>query len=143
VPDTDSRTGLPLDIGIYGLEGPGSAKKSDGMFENGLLKALESEHRAGGVIPEVKVVANGHCHSKRRRGTGVASADRRSSYRRLQARPGRVVVLWRWRVSSVGRASSGPSDDARVAGRTLGTAALGTSCRVVGRGRLFFTDSQV
>ena len=37
------------------------------MFENGLLKALESEHRAGGVVPEVKVVANGHCHGKRRR----------------------------------------------------------------------------
>ncbi|KAI9573783.1 Metallo-dependent phosphatase-like protein [Boletus coccyginus] len=61
-PDTDPRTGQPLDIGIYNLEGKGSAKKSDGMFENGLLKALESEHRAGGVIPEVKVVANGHCH---------------------------------------------------------------------------------
>ena len=67
MPDTDSRTGLPLDIGINDLEGPGSAKKGDGMFENGLLKALESEHRAGGVVPEVKVVANGHCHGKRRR----------------------------------------------------------------------------
>ncbi|KAF9234987.1 Metallo-dependent phosphatase-like protein [Melanogaster broomeanus] len=42
-PDTDIRTGLPLDIG-------------------GLLKALESEHRGAGAIPEVKVVANGHCH---------------------------------------------------------------------------------
>lgn len=41
------------------------------MFENGLLKALESEHRAGGVIPEVKVVANGHCHSESRDGTGL------------------------------------------------------------------------
>ncbi|KAF8556455.1 Metallo-dependent phosphatase [Imleria badia] len=61
-PDKDSRTGLPLDVGLQGLEGPGSAKKSDGMFENGLLKALESEHRAGGAIPEVKAVANGHCH---------------------------------------------------------------------------------
>ena len=82
-PDTDSRTGQPLDIGIYGLEGPGSATKSDGMFEKGLLKALESEHRAGGVIMEIKVVANGHCHSKRRHGSGAASTDRRSSYRRL------------------------------------------------------------
>lgn len=81
--DKDSRTGLPLDVGIRELEGPGSAKKSDGMFENGLLKALESEHRAGGIIPEVKVVANGHCHSEWRRGTGVASADRRVSYGRL------------------------------------------------------------
>lgn len=34
------------------------------MFEKGLLKAMESEHLAGGVVPEVKVVANGHCHSK-------------------------------------------------------------------------------
>ena len=63
-PDRDRRTGQPLDIGLHGLEGPGSAKKNDGMFENGLLKALESEHRAGGATPEVKVVANGHCHSK-------------------------------------------------------------------------------
>ncbi|KIJ20637.1 hypothetical protein PAXINDRAFT_165536 [Paxillus involutus ATCC 200175] len=61
-PDRDVRTGQPLDIGLHGLEGPGAAKKSDGMFEKGLLKALESEHRARGVIPEVKVVANGHCH---------------------------------------------------------------------------------
>ncbi|KIK90771.1 hypothetical protein PAXRUDRAFT_831401 [Paxillus rubicundulus Ve08.2h10] len=61
-PDRDVRTGQLLDIGLHGLEGPGAAKKSDGMFEKGLLKALESEHRAGGVIPEVKVVANGHCH---------------------------------------------------------------------------------
>jgi hypothetical protein len=39
------------------------------MFENGLLKALESEHRAGGAIPEVKAVANGHCHSECRGST--------------------------------------------------------------------------
>lgn len=34
------------------------------MFEKGLKKALESGHVTGGGIPEVKVVANGHCHSK-------------------------------------------------------------------------------
>ncbi|KAG8215016.1 Metallo-dependent phosphatase-like protein [Butyriboletus roseoflavus] len=61
-PDTDSRTGQPLDIGLHELEGPGSAKNSDGMFDNGLTKALESQNLAAGVIPEVKVVANGHCH---------------------------------------------------------------------------------
>ncbi|KAG6331867.1 hypothetical protein ID866_7223 [Astraeus odoratus] len=61
-PDTDKRTGLPLDIGLSGLEGSGAAKKSDGMFEKGLLAALETDHVAGLAIPEVKVVANGHCH---------------------------------------------------------------------------------
>ncbi|KAI6122283.1 Metallo-dependent phosphatase-like protein [Pisolithus croceorrhizus] len=60
-PDTDQRTGLPLDVGVS-LEGSGAAKKSDGMFEKGLLAALETDHRAGPAIPEVKVVANGHCH---------------------------------------------------------------------------------
>jgi hypothetical protein len=34
------------------------------MFEKGLKKALESGHVTGGGIPEVKVVANGHCHGK-------------------------------------------------------------------------------
>ncbi|KAI6149292.1 Metallo-dependent phosphatase-like protein [Pisolithus tinctorius] len=60
-PDIDQRTGLPLDIGTS-LEGSGAAKKSDGMFEKGLLAALESDHRSGAAIPEVKAVANGHCH---------------------------------------------------------------------------------
>ncbi|KAL4078830.1 Metallo-dependent phosphatase-like protein [Scleroderma yunnanense] len=60
-PDTDTRTGLPLDVGTS-LETSGAAKKNGGMFEKGLLSALESVHRAGGGIPEVKVVANGHCH---------------------------------------------------------------------------------
>lgn len=64
LPDDDRRTGLPLDIGISGLEESGAAKKSDGMFENGLLRALETDHRGASAIPEVKVVANGHCHSK-------------------------------------------------------------------------------
>jgi hypothetical protein len=83
VVDTDSRTGQSLDIGLHGLEGPGSAKKSDGMFENGLLKALESDHKAKGAIPEVKVVANGHCHSEWCDGTGHASANSVVSNRRL------------------------------------------------------------
>jgi hypothetical protein len=30
------------------------------------MNALESDHRAGGGNLEVKVVANGHCHSKSR-----------------------------------------------------------------------------
>lgn len=60
-PDTDKRTGLPLDVGAT-WETSGAAKKNGGMFEKGLLTALESAHRNGGAIPEVKVVANGHCH---------------------------------------------------------------------------------
>jgi hypothetical protein len=62
--DRDPRTGQLLDIGLHDLERSGAAKKSDGMFDKGLKKALESGHVAGGGIPEVKVVANGHCHSK-------------------------------------------------------------------------------
>ena len=58
----DPSTGARLDKGIHGNEGPGAAKKSDGFFEKGLLKAMESDHRAGGNRREVKVVANGHCH---------------------------------------------------------------------------------
>jgi hypothetical protein len=61
--DLDSN-GKPLDVGIHGLEEMGSAKKNDGFFEKGLLKALETDHRAGGNAREVKVVANGHCHGK-------------------------------------------------------------------------------
>jgi hypothetical protein len=71
------------------------------MFEKGLLKALESEHRAGGVIPEVKVVANGHCHSKHHHGPKIPSSDFLVSHGGLQANPRRVVVLWRRRVSLV------------------------------------------
>jgi len=63
-PDTDSRTGLPLDVGSSDLEGPGSAKKNGGLFTNGLLHALETPHRGAGGLPEVKVVGNGHCHGK-------------------------------------------------------------------------------
>ena len=60
--DVDSKTGRPLDVGLHDLEEPGAAKRQDGFFHKGLLQALESDHRAGGRAPEVKVVANGHCH---------------------------------------------------------------------------------
>ncbi|KAF8643188.1 hypothetical protein AX16_009173 [Volvariella volvacea WC 439] len=59
--DQDPRTGKPLDVGIHDLEKPGNAKENGGMFQNGLLKAEESDHVARHA-PEVKVVANGHCH---------------------------------------------------------------------------------
>ena len=45
------------------MDEDGAAKKNGGVFENGLLKAYESEHVAGGSLREVKVVANGHSHS--------------------------------------------------------------------------------
>jgi len=61
--DRDSATGKALDVGISGQEPPGHAKKSDGFFENGVLKATESSHVSSNV-PEVKVIGNGHCHSK-------------------------------------------------------------------------------
>jgi len=32
------------------------------MFENGILKALESDHRSNGNVLEVKAIGNGHCH---------------------------------------------------------------------------------
>ena len=60
--DTDSRTGKPLDVGIYGQEKPGNAKESDGFFEKAILKAPESDHTAKGNALEVKVIGNGHCH---------------------------------------------------------------------------------
>jgi hypothetical protein len=58
----DPLTGARLDKGLHGLEPAGSAKGSDGFFEKGLLKAMESEHTAGGSGREVKVIGNGHCH---------------------------------------------------------------------------------
>ncbi|KAI9064007.1 Metallo-dependent phosphatase [Trametes sanguinea] len=61
-PDIDSKTGRALDRGISDLEEPGAAKRQAGFFHKGLLQASESDHLAGGHIPEVKVVANGHCH---------------------------------------------------------------------------------
>jgi hypothetical protein len=60
--DTDSRTGKPLDIGIYGQEKQGNAKGSSGFFEKGILKAPESDHTGKGNALEVKVISNGHCH---------------------------------------------------------------------------------
>ena len=62
--DVDPASGRPLDVGVSGLEGKGSASKSDGMLKKGLLAATESEHRGAGSAPEVKVVGNGHCHSE-------------------------------------------------------------------------------
>ncbi|KAI0642441.1 Metallo-dependent phosphatase [Trametes meyenii] len=60
--DVDVKTGRILDVGEHDLEAPGAAKRQDGFFHKGLLQALESDHRAGRRAPEVKVVANGHCH---------------------------------------------------------------------------------
>ena len=54
-------TGKRLDVGITGLEPPGNAKKSDGFFEKGVLKAMESANAANKAL-EVKVIGNGHCH---------------------------------------------------------------------------------
>ncbi|KAL5537002.1 DCR2 [Sanghuangporus sanghuang] len=61
-PDNDPDTGIPLDIGLHDLEDSGNAKKSDGFFEKGILKTLETDHSAGGNVKEVKVIGNGHCH---------------------------------------------------------------------------------
>ena len=60
--DVDSRTGRQLDVGIHNLERSGASKTNGGLFENGLLKAMETDNFAGGYAREVKVVANGHCH---------------------------------------------------------------------------------
>jgi len=59
--DMNPSTGKPLDIGTTGLEPPGNAKKSDGFFEKGILKAMESSNVANHAH-EVKVIGNGHCH---------------------------------------------------------------------------------
>ena len=60
--DVDPRTGKPLDVGISGQEKHGNAKDTDGFFQKGILKALETDHTGKGNALEVKVVANGHCH---------------------------------------------------------------------------------
>lgn len=62
--DIDPQSKKPLDVGISGQEKPGNAKKNGGMFENGILKALESDHSSRGNALEVKVIGNGHCHCK-------------------------------------------------------------------------------
>ena len=54
-------TGKPLDVGIGGLEPAGNAKKSDGFFDKGVMKAMESSNVAS-KVHEVKVIGNGHCH---------------------------------------------------------------------------------
>ncbi len=61
--DINPVTGRPLDAGLSGLENPGNAKNSDGFFEKGVLMASESAQVASGNAHEVKVIANGHCHS--------------------------------------------------------------------------------
>lgn len=63
-PDKNFRTGQWLDVGLHNLEKADVAKKNEGFFEKGLLKATESDHRAGGNIPEVKVIGTGHAHSR-------------------------------------------------------------------------------
>ncbi|KAA1475450.1 Metallo-dependent phosphatase [Dentipellis sp. KUC8613] len=60
--DLDPKTGRTLDVGIHDMERSGAAKQNGGFFENGLLRAMESEHSGAGIVPEVKVVGNGHCH---------------------------------------------------------------------------------
>ncbi|TFK29749.1 phosphatase DCR2 [Coprinopsis marcescibilis] len=60
--DIDPTNNQPLDVGITGMEMPGNAKSNDGFFENGILKAYESDHTSNRGIPEVKVIGNGHCH---------------------------------------------------------------------------------
>ena len=46
------------------MEEHGNAKQQDGFFTKALLTAMESDHRGGGTAHEVKIVANGHCHSE-------------------------------------------------------------------------------
>lgn len=60
--DADPHTGRMLDIGTHDLEDPGSAKHNDGFFEKGILQAKESDRRNSIFTPEIKVIANGHCH---------------------------------------------------------------------------------
>ncbi|KAF8636425.1 hypothetical protein AX17_003607 [Amanita inopinata Kibby_2008] len=61
-PDHDSHSKQPLDVGIHDLEGPGSSTTNGGFFEKGILRAPESDHSSSKFAPEVKVIANGHCH---------------------------------------------------------------------------------
>jgi len=60
--DIGPQSKKPLDVGISGQETPGNAKKNGGMFEKGILKAFESDHRSNGNVLEVKAIGNGHCH---------------------------------------------------------------------------------
>lgn len=62
--DSDPRTHIALDVGVHGQEPPGNAKGNAGFYEKGVLKAMESEHVGKGNALEVKVIGNGHCHSR-------------------------------------------------------------------------------
>ena len=59
--DINPSTSKPLDVGTSGLEAAGNAKKSDGFFAKGVMKAMESSNVANNAR-EVKVLGNGHCH---------------------------------------------------------------------------------
>ena len=59
--DINPSTRKPLDVGTTGLEPAGNAKKSDGFFAKGVMKAMESSNVANSAH-EVKVIGNGHCH---------------------------------------------------------------------------------
>ena len=59
--DKNPSTGKTLDVGITGLEPVGNAKKSDGFFAKGVMKAMENSNVANNAL-EVKVIGNGHCH---------------------------------------------------------------------------------
>lgn len=59
--DINPSTGKPLDVGNTGLEPAGNAKKNDGFFAKGVMKAMESPNLSNSVR-EVKVIGNGHCH---------------------------------------------------------------------------------
>lgn len=61
--DRDPVTNAPLELGLHGLEESGSSAKQDGFFHKGVLQAMESDNTGGGNTREVKVIANGHCHS--------------------------------------------------------------------------------
>ncbi|KAH8979165.1 Metallo-dependent phosphatase [Lactarius hatsudake] len=61
-PDTDPRTGQPLDIGTPDLESAGSAKKNAGFFEKGCYALSRLHIAAQAAYPRSKVVGNGHCH---------------------------------------------------------------------------------
>ena len=67
------------------------------------MTALESNHRAGGVYREVKIVANGHCHSTQPSHPAVPLDSPRllCSHRELSTRQGHLDVFRRWRVRVV------------------------------------------
>jgi hypothetical protein len=70
---------------MSGLEDPGNAKENGGMFEKGILKAMESDHRANGNALEVKVITNGHCHGEFMCTWECYSLKHAHSYRKLSS----------------------------------------------------------